>query len=72
MKTRGDLLRFAIAFALRKLRFKRAPLGLTEEQRTQLADDAVTEMRRCGGWQSLDERLDKDTSIPALRNDAVP
>jgi hypothetical protein len=72
MKTKGDLLRFAIAFAMRKLRFKRAPLGLTEEERYRLADDTVKEMQRCGGWQSLDELLDKDSSAPALRNDAAP
>jgi hypothetical protein len=72
MKTKGDLLRFAIAFAMRKLRFKRAPLGLSEEQRTQLADDAVKEMQSCGGWKALDELLDKDSSAPAVRNDAAP
>ena len=70
MKTRADLLRFCLAFAMRKLRFKRAPLGLSEAERYQLADDAVKEMQSCGGWRALDELLDKDRSAPAVRSDA--
>jgi hypothetical protein len=58
MKTKGDLVRFGIAFAMRKLRFKRAPLGLSEEQRYALADDAVKEMQAHGGWKELSEPLE--------------
>src|SRR3954470_13890590 len=59
-------------FAMRKLRFKRAPLGLTEEERYRLADETVKEKKRCGGWQSLGELLEKDSGAPAYRNDAAP
>lgn len=41
MKTKGDMLRFAIAFVLRSVR-----LGLTEEARYQVADDTIKEIQR--------------------------
>lgn len=53
--TRGDILRHALAFAMRGLRLKRAPLGLSEETRNSLADKAVTELQRRGHWKELDE-----------------
>lgn len=31
--TRADVLKHALSFALRKLRFKRAPLGIPEHER---------------------------------------
>jgi len=43
------------AAALRKLRFKNAPLGISEESRLKLAEEAIAELRRYGGWKELDE-----------------
>ncbi len=53
--TRAELLRIALAHALGKLRFKRAPLGISEESRLKLAEQAIAELRRYGGWKELDE-----------------
>ena len=52
--TRGQVLRYALAFAMRGLRFKHAPLGLAEETRHRLADEAVTELQRYGHWKELE------------------
>jgi hypothetical protein len=51
------MLRFAIAFALRKTRTARHRLGLSEEARFQVADDTISEMRRYGQWRELDDNL---------------
>lgn len=54
MKTRADMLRFAVYFALGKLRFKHAPHGLPEESRAKLADDVLRGVQQFGGWKELD------------------
>jgi hypothetical protein len=50
MRTRGDLLRFAIAFALRSARKLVRGLreGLTEEERFRIADDVVHQLEQRG------------------------
>ena len=48
-------LRIALAQALHKLRFKNAPLGISEESRLKLAEEAIAELRLYGGWKELDE-----------------
>ena len=53
MRTRGDVLRFAIAFALRKVRVARFKLGLSESQRYEVADDAVRRILETGQWKEL-------------------
>jgi hypothetical protein len=68
MKTRGDLLSFAISFALIGARtmvrgFWR---GLTDEERYAVADRAVLEMKKHGDPWNLNEEL------PALRTAAEP
>ncbi len=45
----AELLRIALAHALGKLRFRRAPLGISEEPRLKLAEQATAELRRYGG-----------------------
>ncbi len=55
MPTKGDLLKFALAFALRAVRLHRFRLGLSEEDRYRVAHDAVAELRKHGGWRELDE-----------------
>jgi hypothetical protein len=52
---RSEVLKHAIAFALSKLRFKRAPLGIPEHARIEMADEVVKELQRFGGWKELDE-----------------
>jgi hypothetical protein len=53
--TKGELLRHAIAFALRSVRLSGRRLGLTEEERLRVAAEAVREMRKYGEWRELDE-----------------
>lgn len=59
MRTRGDLLRFAIAFALRgasKL-IRGLRQGLSEEERYRVADDVVDRLRERGDPWKLSEPL---------------
>jgi hypothetical protein len=53
--TRAELLRHALAHALRKVHAGRQKLKLDEETRWQIAGEAIEELRRYGGWQALDE-----------------
>ena len=66
--TRAQVLKHALSFALSKLRFKRAPLGLPEHERIRLAEDAVNELRRFGHWKELDEEV--GTASPMWVNGA--
>ena len=54
--TRGDVLRYAIAFALRRAGkiIRGLKQGLTEEERYAVADHVVKQLRDRGEWQ-LDE-----------------
>ena len=51
--TRADSLKFALAFALRNVRLARHPLGLSEETRHSVADEAVEQLIRDGRWPEL-------------------
>jgi hypothetical protein len=55
--SRGELLRHAIAFALRSVRLAGKRLKLTEEDRYLVADDTMRELRRDGEWKELDEEV---------------
>jgi hypothetical protein len=55
--TKGELLRHAIAFALRSVRLSGRRLGLTEDDRMRVADDTLRELRRHGEWRELDETV---------------
>ena len=59
MKTRGDLLRFAIAFALMRARKLARGLcqGLNEEERYLVADDVVQQLQEHGDPRRLSEEL---------------
>ena len=46
--TKGDVLRYAIAFALRRSRKIVPGLKLTEEERYAVADHAVAQLKECG------------------------
>ena len=58
MKTRGDMLRFAVAFALmgaRKL-VRGLRQGLSEEERYRVADDVVHRLQQHGDpWRLSDD-----------------
>lgn len=57
MRTKADMLKFSIAFALRNVRTERHRLGLPEETRYQIAEDTIREMCRLGDWKELDDPL---------------
>ena len=59
MRTRGDLLRFAIAFALMRARklVRGLRQGLTEDERYLVADDVVQRLQRHGDPWRLTEEL---------------
>ena len=55
--TKGELLRHAIAFALRSVRLSGRRLGLTEDDRIRVADYTLRELRRYGEWRELDDTV---------------
>ena len=56
MRTRGDLLSFAVAIALRGAR-KLVREELTEEERYRVADDVVHQLKQHGDPWRLSEEL---------------
>jgi hypothetical protein len=57
VRTKGDVLRFAIAFALMKVRVARFKLGLSESQRYEVAENAVRKILETGQWRELNEEI---------------
>ena len=53
--TRAELMRHALAQALRRVHVGAKKLKLDEETRWQIAGEAVEELRRYGSWKELDE-----------------
>jgi hypothetical protein len=68
-QTHGDTLRYALAFALSKVRYARHRLGLSEEARYQVADETIKELRRYGHWKELDNPLPDTTAAAQHPND---
>jgi hypothetical protein len=72
MRIRGDMLRFAIAFALGRARKLVGGLrqGLSEEERFQVADDVVHQLQQHGDpWalsQELPSSISKAHSTPPM------
>jgi hypothetical protein len=56
--TKNELLRHAIAFALRSARLSGRRLGLTEDDRMRVADETLRELRGYGEWRELDDVVD--------------
>ena len=56
-ETKASILRFYLALALRKVRLAHRRLGLSEEERRQVADDTISELRRYGQFPDLDQEL---------------
>jgi len=75
MGTRGEMLRFAIAFALRRARklVRGLRQGLSEEERYLVADDVVQRLQQHGDpWRLKDELPDptgRGYSTPPLGED---
>ncbi len=73
MHTRGDMLRFAIAFALMRARKVVRGLrhGLTEQERYEVADAAVRQLEANGDPWRLSEKLPdgKGHSTPSMKSD---
>jgi hypothetical protein len=63
VRTRGDMLRFAIAFALKEARkiVRGLRQGLSEDERYQIADDVVQRLQRHGDPWRLSEELPSTT-----------
>jgi hypothetical protein len=63
MRTRGDLLRFAIAFALMRARklVRGLRQGLSEDERYLVADDVVRRLQEHGDPWRLSEELSEAT-----------
>lgn len=63
MRTRADMLRFAIAFALRRARklVRGLRQGLNEEERFLVADDAVQQLQQHGDPSALSQELPSST-----------
>jgi hypothetical protein len=73
MRTRGDLLRYAIAFALRRASklVRGLRKALTEDERFTVADNVVNQLEK-GGWRLSEELPDmtgKGFSTPTKTGD---
>ena len=53
--TRGEIRRSSLAFSLRGVQVSFRRLGLTEAERFEIAEQAIRELRRHGGWKELDD-----------------
>jgi hypothetical protein len=64
MLTRGDMLRFAIAFALRRARklVRGLRQALTEDERFEIADDVVRQLQQHGDPWALSQELPSSIS----------
>lgn len=74
MRTRGDLLRFAISYALIRARkvVRGLRQGLTEEERYAVADAAVRQLEERGDPWRLTEELPNVTSRAHSTPDMTP
>lgn len=68
-ETKGSILRFSLAFALGNVRVgrmgpRRQKIPLTEDERYQVAEDAIRELRKYGGWQDLDDPVEPNHQSP--------
>jgi len=70
--TKGELLRHAIAFALRSVRLCGRRLGLTEDDRMRVASDTLRELRRLGEWRELDNPADGGPSAAQSAKSSEP
>ena len=66
MKTRGDMLRFAIAFALMRARklVRGLRQGLSEDERYLIADDVVHRLQQHGAWARSKNDLNDPEPTP--------
>ena len=74
MRTRGDALRFSIAYALIRARkvVRGLRQGLTEQERYEVADAAVYEMQKFGDPWRLSEPVRDVTGQGLTTQDMTP
>jgi L-serine deaminase len=60
-------LRFSIAFALIGKKARGRKLALTEEERYEIADHVIRDMRKYGQWVSWTRRSKRQWGRPALQ-----
>ena len=70
--TKGELLRHAIAFALRSVRLSGRRLALTEDDRMRVANDTLRELRRYGEWRELDDGVDGGPTVAQSAKSSEP
>ena len=64
--TRGEMLRFAVAFALRRLKIHGRKGVMTEQQRYEAGDLVVSELKRHGDPWQLDENMPENPPGPRI------
>ena len=69
---RGEMLRFAVAFALRKLKIHGRKGVMTDAQRYEAGDLVVRELKQYGDPWRLDENVPEHTNGPRWENGKPP
>jgi len=64
--TRGEMLRFAVAFALRTLKIHGRKGVMTEQQRYEAGDLVVAQLKRHGDPWQLDENMPENLPGPRI------
>ena len=64
--TRGEMLRFAVAFALRTLKIHGRKGVMTEQQRYEAGDLVVAQLKRHGDPWRLDETMPENLPGPRI------
>jgi hypothetical protein len=63
--TKGFALYHALAFALSRVRLARFKLGLTEDQRFEIAETTVLRLQEDGRWPELNEESKRIPPAPS-------
>ena len=69
---RGEMLRFAVAFALRKLKIHGRKGAMTEAQRYEAGDLVVRELKQYGDPWKLDDDVPEHSPGPRWENGKPP
>ena len=69
---RGEMLRFAVAFALRRLKIHGRKGAMTEAQRYEAGDLVVRELKQYGDPWKLDEDIPERSSGPRWEDGKPP
>jgi len=69
---RGEMLRFAVAFALRRLKIHGRKGAMTEAQRYEAGDLVVRELKRYGDPWKLDQDIPERSNGPRWEDGKPP